>query len=572
MSWQDPFKQGVALFQAGKYVKALSYLDKVQSIDPATDGFIIEIHHQAIELEKGQYVLYDSRAAVYDKLNKPKEALRDAKTVITLAPDRWQGYFRSARILLKARRPEAAIIMIEHACERVAPNDTKRRGELDRLKAEALHLHQPPRPSTSAHSPRNAVQLPVELWAEVFREVVSFDHTRVLVLSRVCKHWRDIALDTAALWDTLVLTRHRPAAKVQMWMKRSKGLIRKLHVTQAAADNLDLPPLLKQMSWEALRALKLDAAASDLMFHVPLIQLSTLHVLESRTGDNRSRDVLLLLECTGAALRSLALQGIGPIIISFPTQWTNLVSIVLRHVNLLGIDVLLYSLRSNPTLDCVILEGVRFMAMSHLDTHPPEIHLPVLTRLEMVGRLPAAVYSNTIFPSLQTLVIKNRPYIEDDLFIARHMNSNSLKELRIQRCGIPNSLYPFLRGLSSLETLQVSDIAAAAESIIEVLTTTTGGVPVCPSLTHLDFSGCYDLRSGPLIRLIKSRLPANCKETLPEGDADADTSEVPRVARVSSLNIDRCPLIDVETLPWLRSQIPLVSCIYATKKEASWRR
>ena len=571
MSWQDPFKKGVALFQAGKYVEALSYLDKVQFIDSATDGFIIEIHHQAIEFEKGQYVLYDSRAAVYDKLNKPKEALRDAKTVITLAPDRWQGYFRSARILLKARRPEAAIIMIEHACERVAPNDTKRRGELDCLKAEALRLHQPPRPSASTPSPRKSVQLPVELWAEVFREVVSFDHTRVLVLSRVCKHWRDITLNIAALWDTLVLTRHHPAAKVQTWMKRSKGLIRRLHITEAVANDFDLPPLLKQMSWEALRSLKLDDGAIDLMVHVPIIQFSTLHILELRIRNSHNQEMFSLLECTGTALHSLTVQGIGSIFVPLSPQWTSLVSIALRHVILQSLDAFLYLLRSNPTLDCVILEGVQFVLGSRpLDTHSPEIHLPVLTRLEIVGILPVAIYSDTIFPSLQTLVIKNIRSIEDDLFIARQMNL--LKELRIQRCGVPNSLYPFLRGLSSLETLQVSDIAGAAESITEVLTTVPGGVTVCPSLTHLDFSGCHDLQSGPLIRLIKSRSPANCKETLPAGDAGANASEVPRVARVSSLNIDRCPLIDVETLPWLRSKIPLVSCVYATKKQASWRR
>jgi hypothetical protein len=187
----------------------------------------------------------------------------------------------------------------------------------------------------------------------------------------------------------------------------------------------------------------------------------------------------------------------------------------------------------------------------------------------MIGGLPLAIYANTICPSLQTLVIKGQASIHHDLFNARHMNS--LRELRIQRCGVPDSLYPFLRGLSSLETLQLSDIADAAKHFMNALTTPLDEAVVCPSLTHLDLSGCQDLQSGPLLRLIKARLPEHPKET--SSECAADTAEVPHIARISTLNIDRCPLIDVETLPWIRSKIPHVSsCVHATKKQASWRR
>lgn len=46
--------------------------------------------NQALSLEANEYTLYDSRAAVKEKLGKTKDALRDCKRVIDLAPQRWQ--------------------------------------------------------------------------------------------------------------------------------------------------------------------------------------------------------------------------------------------------------------------------------------------------------------------------------------------------------------------------------------------------------------------------------------------------------------------------------------------------
>jgi hypothetical protein len=493
--------------------------------------------------------------------------------VITLAPNRWQGYLRSARILLKARRPEAAITMIEYANTRIPPDDSKRRSELEGLKAEALHLHQQHATSSLARpSTGHPIRLPFELWAEIFRWVVLPDHTKVLVLSSVCRQWRGIAFDTAALWDTLVLTRRHPVAKIQTWINRSKGIIRKLQVTEAVVGDPDLLPALKRVPWKAIRALKLEGSAIGLMDHVSLIELSSVENLELNTTNYRGSATACLLRHTGATLRHLTMQDANnPAITPVLPPSTMLVSITLRRVALFNLDVLLDMLRTNPLLECVILETVCFFALEpfSIPSSSPAIHLPALTRLEMIGKLPPLVYTNTFFPALQALVIKDQASIYRDLFDARNMNS--LRELRIQRCGVPDSLYPFLRGLSSLETLQLSDIADAAKHFMNALTTPLNEAVVCPSLTHLDFSGCQDLQSGPLIRLIKARLPEHSKET--SSECDADNAEVPHVARISTLNIDRCPLIDVETLPWIRSTIPCVSsCVHATRKQASWRR
>jgi hypothetical protein len=59
-------------------------------------------------------------------------------------------------------------------------------------------------------------RLPVEIFGEIFREATSEDFTRVLVLASICMQWRTIALNTAALWGTLVLSEKRPVAKAKI--------------------------------------------------------------------------------------------------------------------------------------------------------------------------------------------------------------------------------------------------------------------------------------------------------------------------------------------------------------------
>ncbi len=45
---------------------------------------------QVLELGGDKFKIYDSRAAAYQKLDKLKDALRDAKSAIDLQPDKWQ--------------------------------------------------------------------------------------------------------------------------------------------------------------------------------------------------------------------------------------------------------------------------------------------------------------------------------------------------------------------------------------------------------------------------------------------------------------------------------------------------
>jgi len=130
-----------------------------------------------------------------------------------------------------------------------------------------------------------------------------------------------------------------------------------------------------------------------------------------------------------------------------------------------------------------------------------------------------------------------------------------------------------------LEVLQLRgdfDASAVAESLsqsptLPLLTSESRGhVPtelpiLCPSLTVLDLSGSPNLRTGPVMRLVRERLGLAAsqdggKYRLPGQDSDQ------RVSCIRTLKIDECPHIEAEILPWFRKNVPQFSCRYAAEK------
>jgi len=155
-----------------------------------------------------------------------------------------------------------------------------------------------------------------------------------------------------------------------------------------------------------------------------------------------------------------------------------------------------------------------------------------------------------------------------------------LTELSIHSSVITSSmLIPFLKAASSLETFGLSHVHGHVNTVVEALATmpldstmtntTTITEPsshetlICPSLRHITLSACSDLKTGALMRLVKSRLPLE----VPVGDDSA-----PAMAQIETLAVDQCPDIEPEILPWLRSRVRSLSCVYATKKAAQWKR
>jgi F-box/TPR repeat protein Pof3 len=122
--------------------------------------------------------LFDSRAAVHEKLGDLKAALEDARKVIDFAPHQWQGYARCARLFLRMKKSERAAKMVDYALERVKAGDTARRETLLVLKQEVIDFTA----AIKRHISRTSYHfgnLPVEISHEIFSLLVDSDHALV---------------------------------------------------------------------------------------------------------------------------------------------------------------------------------------------------------------------------------------------------------------------------------------------------------------------------------------------------------------------------------------------------------
>ncbi|KAF9241834.1 hypothetical protein BU15DRAFT_60733 [Melanogaster broomeanus] len=161
MTWKDSFEKGVTHFKRGQLLEALAHMN------------------QAAELRSDSYVIYDSRAAVHEKLGNLKAALLDSKQVIDLAPDRWQGYARSARLFSELRKYNSAIKMADHALGRLRPDDAQRRTQLVELRELAVTTQAIAEEQRRSHISETSYllgKLPVEILVEIFDVLVSDDN------------------------------------------------------------------------------------------------------------------------------------------------------------------------------------------------------------------------------------------------------------------------------------------------------------------------------------------------------------------------------------------------------------
>ena len=199
--------------------------------------------------------------------------------------------------------------------------------------------------------------------------------------------------------------------------------------------------------------------------------------------------------------------------------------------------------------------------------------LPKLAKLVLAcGRdlPPTQILSTLWFPSLRILHLSKLTVPADDV-LARLLACDSTKnitELKIESC-MTRSHDVLLRILDSTPELRILQITRHHEvnPLLEalawhvVIPGQEQGRVRCPMLSRLEVTYCPDIRTGPIVRLVKLR----------NGPAIQSNDILP-VSKIDTLILDGCQ-IDPEVLPWLRQQVPTMSCIYQTRKEAkAWRR
>ncbi|KAG1829076.1 hypothetical protein EV424DRAFT_1317288 [Suillus variegatus] len=493
MSWKASFQQGVFNFRRNKHSEALVLFD------------------EAISLGCDSFIVYDSRAAVHEKLGNNKAALLDAKKVVDTAPDRWQGYARSARLFHALNKDEAAIKMIDLALERIKSDDTQRHQELNALKSQAtnaLKAADERRRARIAKTAYHIGKLPVEIFAEILGLVVATDHAQILKLSHVCKHWRGIAIKTPSLWQTLVVSKNRPTRKVRLWMERAQTRISDLSFHHNISE-MDWPSILSELSslsWCGLRSLAAPGSFRVRQLRTMTVQAGWIEILPALTA-NQSLENLVLSDLVSIPMES---GGDGCVELS--------------------------------DLQCLKLFSIASVSM--------------ITRV-------------IVAPNLQVLHLFSMSHSSDVLEFAHANSLRALRELRIGSCTTTaRSLNVTIAGAPLLETLQISGIHGIVNEVLDFICGTHPNdqhQDLCTFLRHVDLSSCGDLLTRNAYSLVKTRLRTDQPATEDGGQPGCR-------AEIEFLRLDGCPLIEAEMLPWFRGKVKVFSCVYMTKKEGKQRR
>ncbi|EDR13378.1 uncharacterized protein LACBIDRAFT_322978 [Laccaria bicolor S238N-H82] len=512
MSWKPFFSQGVANFKANRHEAALQCFTEALN----NGG-------------ENQYIIYDSRAAVYEKLGNLRDALKDTKKTINTAPERWQGYARAARLFLKVQKPDSSMKMVDMALIKVSPGDEKKRLELTSLKETvglALEAVVAQRKSAQNH----AAMLPVEIFGEMAKFLLSSDPSALITLLHVSRSWRDVVWSTSALWHTLVVARCRPGEKVKLWVERSKGRIRELHILRSASESHWDGQHLDGINWEALRICKVQGWHFSNFLH----ENSLTHIL--------------------ANLDTLEFDHIGAIRTLREVLFAK--DMKVQHLTLSHVLVSWQNL-TNPLLETLVLDFPSYSLMPPRHNKEVALDFSYLTRLELAK-----------MPQLQVLILQGlRTPVDDGLQSLTRHGSVHLTDVVLRRCSVANSnhLISFLESLPLLKNLELSYTTNVAHNLLQALApepsldnsgtaTADQNTLMCPSLTHLNLTHCPEVKTGPLVRLVKSRLAQ------------------PEMTRIVYLTVDGCDHVEADWVKWFREKVPNFSCVYLTKKAATYRR
>ena len=526
------------------------------------------------------YLVYDSRSAVFAKLGQNKNALEDARATIRVAPERWQGYARAARLFLKCNKIDASMTMVAMALDRLSEENTERRESLLSLQTDIRNAQK----QTDHRRSDQFRKLPVEIFGEIARTVIQEEPTSLLPLSHVSRQWRYVIRNHSALWSVLVLGRRRPKEKAALWVERSKGVIRELRVQLSALDARGWSGEgLQRLKWEDLRICKIQKW--DIMAYLrsiskprALANLEQLEIDDIELKHCLIRDPMFNQDLN---LQHLSMSYTQVNLAKLTKHVTNLTCLTLRYTSSNG--ELTVFLAANTLLEALVLHYVGEDTM----TTTEQFTMPRLTSLEIRGIAPRPIF-DCHMPALRILRFDSLALPLDGVLNKLLKESDvHLDELVLRSCRFVDSqpVLSLLQNSPDLHFLEVSNIAYQATSIIEALAASfpasdpspvlkgpadpSVGTPVlCPYLTSVDFSRCPDVRTGSLVRLVKSRLPL---EELPSGHQELVIRQPPDVKRIISLAMDCCPLVDADFLSWFRQKVANVNCVYVKKRQSTYK-
>ncbi|CAE6539042.1 unnamed protein product [Rhizoctonia solani] len=559
-SWKKAFEEGVSAFKERRYEDAVG------------------LFTQSIDADHTHPHVFDSRAAAYEQLRRYREALNDTRKCISLQPERYQSYFRTARIFLSMGKYDRCLQTVEAARKRLNPLDAGYSKRIEEL-AKVEHSAREAEARRRAHvDPLR--KLPLELLVEICRSVVQemdMDYPRgashfAIVLGSVCKSLRELVHSTPCFWQSLTISERYFGRKSSFWLDRLDGqaLYSLSLVGVGLVDMAKLKPFLdatRPGSWKHLSIEGSSLRTREVYEFIRLLDLR-LHSVHIQTPPEngmdpvRPYDPFELLPLFSPlpnprCVRKLALH-VGMISMSCDAL-AHITHLDFSFNKLVSsqLEPLFYMLRTVPNLQSLIVRPANvFVNSQHPDLAPlPDFGDTPVLRLEHLEELRIStigpLQSLTIlqFPKLRILDLQQLPVAKPAILLRYLTDCDPsdrppLRELRLSRVAMhPPLLLSLLTTFhETLETLEVSYCSALSPDVFSTLT--------FPHLRDVNFSGTDELRGSELVRLVKNGQ-----------------------GRIRNMVIDGCLNVDPEALPWLRANVTgIVSCVYRTKAEAKVRR
>ncbi|TDL21972.1 hypothetical protein BD410DRAFT_275405 [Rickenella mellea] len=561
-SWKVFWERGMELVRLSNYADSLVQFDKAASRN------------------SDEKVIFESRAVVLEKLGRDDEALRDSKRVVDLAPASYKGYARSSQILFKTRKLRASLKMANLALERINQCDQSQRDEILRLKGQILDYL---RKATSPAS--HFSKLPFEIASIIFAFGAGEDVSDAISISHVCKGWRAMALNTTALWKSVVLRHNRDIRKAGVFLKRANGRIDRLEIHSDFGlyqkNFFDRHAL--DSFWPQLGTLALINVRQFVWDFIPWekLRLKTF-ILTSMAYFWPIGNFWEDLNCmTFRTISSVTFTGsVGPS--SHLQRYCSLTRLQICSTRFgLQYSQLTSVFYNNPGLITVIIDShITELTEIQLPTNKVPFAMASLVHFEnhqygaWLRNLLNGAFS---FPALQTLHLYERMFLGDYLFLFEPFATN-IVALRLSSDECPTAmLISFLQAAHNLITLDLFDLGRDLSNEMDALAGRNQSL-ICSKLEHVHFRSCSMLSSMSLVNLAESRLSHASED---KGGAPlADTSAVEHrrsespynstydgivggatVMPIKSLVIERCGLIDPDTIRRLRMMVKRVRYI-----------
>jgi hypothetical protein len=492
--------------------------------------------------------------------------------------------------MVRMDQPSNAIKLIDEILGIIDATDATVVAELTEIKLsaqKALGLH--------------FANLPDEVIIKLIGFLIGEKEATLLALTRVCKAWRQLILDTPSFWTRLSISSSTDQEKIDTWSERSRGELLYLTVRHFPFDSRpDALAAYPPHFWSGLKGLDVEFGSQSTALPFPSDMKLNLESLGLRdttcsafTFEIEDEDSTQSEEIRNTLLEAVDLSSLSMIrtqtkaILPALTSCSMLTKLSIQ-ANQFSMSTLLIVLLNNPSLEVVDLEPVMDMFnvlnllnqvsdSSSRHVLDPRISLPNLhTLLFCHGlRMASELITHIDVPSLRTLSIIDGAV--DFRILGRTFPC--LHTLYMQSCEVMpiyDPTLPIIENAPSLRDLKVSNCDALGNDgkftnfVVERLSCRKK--IVCPNLRTLDLRNSPNLTGDAIVQSLMTRLPEPLSSLRIQTAGEKhpalrpfvrealEKGETPNgIFPLWTLKLGGCYKIDERSLRWLYSRVPFVS-------------